>query len=196
MTRLVDMLGAQPAPISEIAAYLDGLDGPQRTSELRTLGSAEQERLFDLAEGHRAMTFEDVVPRAVGPLVGVAHPGKNNLPVFPHFAKVFCRPTKPSANVLFGYNSSGAIPDLFAGPGYFVLRETEVPGELLVDYTQVPSEKPADWPEIAPNERGVVPRLVFGNMGDVLRSVTPHVSVGRAYRRGKPMNNWFVLNRE
>lgn len=196
MNRLQELLSNASPSIRDIAAHLESTSGPERTVEIRSLNGAEQAKLFDLAEGFRPLTLEDVVPAEVAPLVGVYHHGKNNLPLFPHFAKVFCRPNDGSKNVLWGYNASGTVPDLFAGPGYFVLRATDVAGELLVDYTQIPKAKPESWPAIAPNKRGIIPRLVFGDMGDVLRSVTTHVSIGRAYRGGKAMNNWFALNRE
>jgi hypothetical protein len=196
MTRLQELLSNASPSIRDIASHLEGIDGAQRTVEIRSLSGAEQAKLFDLAEGFRPLTLDDMVPQGVGPLVGVHHYGKNNLPLFPHFAKVFCRPNDGSTDVLWGYNASGSVPDLFAGPGYFVLRATDVAGEMLVDYTQIPKDKPASWPAIVPNKRGIIPRLVFGDMGDVLRGVTTNVSIGRAYRSGKAMNNWFALNRE
>ena len=36
---------------------------------------------------------------------------------------------------------------------------------------------------------------VYGGTQDVLRGVSEHVAVGRAFKGGKPMDNWFVLCR-
>ena len=54
------------------------------------------------------------------------------------------------------------------------------------------------------NERGIGPRAVYGNMIDIMRGLSKHVSIGRAKRvkqAGKPesaqwMDAWFVLCRE
>jgi hypothetical protein len=75
-----------------------------------------------------------------------------------------------------------------------VVTEGE-PGEVVFDYARLPPAKPDTWPAIRSNDamRG---RFVYGGgMHDVVRGVSDHVSIGRAFRRGKPLANWFVLCR-
>ena len=45
------------------------------------------------------------------------------------------------------------------------------------------------------NDQGLS-RLVYANMVDYLRRVSKHVLIGRAYKDGKEMPNWFLLCRE
>ena len=79
------------------------------------------------------------------------------------------------------------------GPGYYVAYEG--PGdEVLIDYTRVPPTKPEHWPEIRSNKTRLS-RFVYADMIDALRAVSNHVTVGRAIRNGKVMDNWFVLCR-
>jgi hypothetical protein len=166
------------------------MDGPERVRAVRELGKPEQARLFDAAAGVRPVGLADLVPEGTAPLVEVVHAGRNSLPAFRIFEKRFCRPPE-GAGELWGYNEHGAR--WMTGPGYFVARP-HGEGEVLVDYLRVPPAKPDDWPGIEPNSalRG---RFVYGGMQDVLRGVSRHVSVGRATRRGKPLDNWFVCCR-
>ena len=53
----------------------------------------------------------------------------------------------------------------------------------------------APLPDIVPNEARLG-RFVYAGMKDYMRRVSEHVSIGRAYKGGKPMNAWFVLCRE
>jgi hypothetical protein len=127
----------------------------------------------------------------------VVHHGKNSLPAFTTFAKVFVRPDDPEAvkTELWGYNRNPAFIETAVGPGYFVAHAHEVDGEMLVSYLRVPPRKPDGWPEIVPNSSRFS-RFVYYKMEDVLRGVSSHVSIGRATRGGKDMDAWFVLCRE
>lgn len=82
------------------------------------------------------------------------------------------------------------------GPGYFVCYE--IPGsEVLIDYTQVPAvdaPRPEGWPGVRPNSAGMS-RYIYNGTQDTMRGVSRHVSIGRAARAGKWMDNWFVLCR-
>jgi hypothetical protein len=78
------------------------------------------------------------------------------------------------------------------GPGYYVAYASD--GEVMVDYTRLPSDKLPHWPPILSNQARLS-RLVYAGMVDVLRSVSSHVSIGRAIRNGKVADNWFVLCR-
>jgi hypothetical protein len=127
----------------------------------------------------------------------VIHWGKNSLPAFTHFQKRFCRP-KDDDKQLFGYNENGE--KWAVGPGYFVMHAPEenradvLEGELDIDYTRVPNAKPDAWPAIKPNDG--LGKLVYGGMIDVMRGISSHVSIGRAFRGGKWTDNYFVLCRE
>jgi hypothetical protein len=179
--------------VGALAAFLDGLGQDERVHEVRGLSKAEQARLYDAAQGVRPIELDDFVDPGHPPLHEVIHAGRNSLPAFRIFEKRFCRTPDAGSQELWGYNEHAAR--WMTGPGYFVARaEGAGPGEITVDYREVPPGKPESWPPIRPNTalRG---RFVYGGMVDVLRGVSRHVSVGRATRRGKPMDSWFVLCR-
>lgn len=194
---LLDELLAAPAFSPKIvAAHLDSLPASDRVAQVRSIGKKGQARLWDAVAAFRPERLDDLVPPGIEPLVGVTHHGKNSLPLFSHFAKVFCRPDLPdAAGTLWGYNASGATVGAWVGPGYFVVRPWEVEGELAVDYTRLPPHRPADWPPMMANEARLG-RFVYAGMIDVLRGVSRHVSIGRAIRRGKITSNYFLLCRE
>lgn len=125
------------------------------------------------------------------PLIEVVHPGRNSLPVLSSFQKRFCR-APDSEGELAGYNEHPLKAVI--GPGYFVVRSHAAEGELLIDYSTVPAARAAGWPRIRPNS-GARGRLVYGGLEDVVRGVGAGVCVGRASKRGKPMDAWFVLSR-
>jgi hypothetical protein len=197
MTTLRELLSSESPDMPAIQQYLDGLDNEHRIRECRTLGRGEQRRLFDAAQGHRAMDLDDLVPPTKGPMEEVYHWGKNTLGLFTHFAKVMCRPDDEgaAAGQRWGYNSSGGFINTFVGPGYFVARPFEAEGELVVDYLQTPPRKPDGWPAILPNSARLS-RFVYNGTQDVLRGVSEHVCIGRATKGGKDMNAWFILCRE
>ena len=165
-----DFFRGSDVDLPALAAYLDGLDRARRIAEARDLGGAEQARLFEAAAGYRRVTLDDFVPRGFPPLQPIVHYGRNSLPVFKIFEKRFCLPDA-SASELWGYN------------------------ELVIDYCEVPPRKPAEWPPILPNSARLS-RFIYYRTRDFMRGVSQHVSIGRATREGKPMDNWFVLCRE
>ncbi len=178
--------------LRQIGAHLDGLDEASRLGAVRSLSGRAQAHLFEAAKGVRAVRIDDLVPASCAPLQEVPHYGINSLLMFRTFAKVFCRP-QAGASELWGYNRSGGFVETFVGPGYYVAYESE-DGEALVDYTRLPTGKPDGWPAIIPNEARFG-RFVYANMKDVLRGVSQHVTIGRAIRNGKVMDNWFALCR-
>lgn len=179
--------------VRALAAHWNRLTGAERLVETTALTPSEQAELFDAAEGHRRLTFEDLVPAETAPMKGVAHDGRNSLAAFTLFAKVFARPDEPR-DELWGYNEGYQTVKTFVGPGYFVCVKHDAPGELLIDYLRQPPRHPPEWPEILPNDSRLS-RFVFNGTQDVLRSVSQHVSIGRARRNGRWMDNWFVLCR-
>jgi hypothetical protein len=139
------------------------------------------------------LDLDFVVPASIGPLVEVIHDGKNTLPVFTHFQKRFVKlegEELPAA----GYNHQSM--QFFTGPGYFGVTkgEGEHEGELVVDYSKLPKVKPADWPTIQENG-GLIGGIVYGGMTDYVRGISTHVSIGQAFKGGKPRNAWFAMVR-
>lgn len=178
--------------ISTIGEQLDALTPGQRLAEIRALTRPAQAALYEAAKGARKLTLEDLVPESTPELGEVVHEGKNTLVMFTQFAKVFCRPLR-GKNELWGYNRAGPVVENAVGPGYYVAYEG--PGdEVLIDYTRVPEAKPESWPKIVSNKVGLS-RLVYADMVDALRAVSKHVTVGRAIKKGKVLDNWFVLCR-
>ena len=185
-----DFFAGREVDVPGLAAYLDGLDDAPRIAQVLDLDGAEQARLFDAAAGVRPITLEDFVPAAVPPLHTVIHYGRNSLPLFRLFQKRFCRPDRDGAE-LWGYNEQPW--KRFTGPGYFVARQADHE-EVVIDYCEVPPEKPAEWPSILPNSARLS-RFIYYRTRDFMRGVSRHVTIGRATREGKPMDNWFVLCR-
>ena len=182
------------------------LDLPRLSKDLSEIGHwarvwsvgqwtrANMTTLWEAAKHFRPVDLADFVPASVPPLVEVIHDGKNSLPAHTHFQKRFCRPSDPAeSRTLFGYNHQSLSP--FTGPGYFVVRPSADIGEVDIDYTIVPREKPGQWPPVLPNHARLG-RFVYGGMVDVIRGISPHVSIGRAKKRGRWMDAWFVLVRE
>jgi hypothetical protein len=176
-----------------LSEYLDGLGPGSRVKQARQLTAQEQALLFDAADGFKPLTVEDFVPAAVPAMKQVIHFGRNSLPVFRVFEKRFCRPEGEFASVqLWGYNEQ--LFKRATGPGYFTARQSG-DTEVVIDYTQVPPYRPDAWPEILPNSARLS-RFIYNGTKDYMRGVSGHVSVGRATRDGKNMDNWFVLCRQ
>jgi hypothetical protein len=67
---------------------------------------------------------------------------------------------------------------------------------VVVDYTRpLPRRAPPGLPPIVPNHARLS-RFVYNGTVDVLRGVSERVTIGRATRGGRPLDNWFVLCRE
>jgi hypothetical protein len=192
--RLAQLLSPERPDPAEIARFLDDLSHADRLEAIRSLnGPKLQRKLWASAASAPAVTTADLVPPDYGALREVIYHGKNSLPLFSVFQKRFCRPSAGKGDdVLWGYNHAQLA--WLIGPGYFVVhREGETPA--AIDYRQLPTEHPPAWPEIAPNDRGVS-RLVYMNMVDYLRRVSRDVLIGSAWKRGKPLDSYFVLCRE
>jgi len=147
--------------------------------------------LFEGAKGFKPVKLVDFVPEKVSALEQVIHYGRNSLLVFRIFEKRFCRP-EGKKDELWGYNEQPM--KLFTGPGFFVAWQVN-DEEVLLDYTKIPSGKLDSWPKILPNSARLS-RFIYYNTQDYMRGVSKHVTIGRATRKGKAMDNWFVLCRE
>ncbi len=190
------LLRERPLKPIDIARFLDGLTGPERVTAIRSVGRADQRRLFEAVDRHAPVRLVDLVPAGAGELVPVRHYGKNTLPLFSFFEKRFTRPPGEDAQQpsrLYGFNFQSLSP--ITGPGYFVAVEHPEREEVLIDYRRLPSTHPEGWPEVRSNERGLS-RFVYGLMVDTLRRVSEHVTIGSAARDGKDLGSWFLLCRE
>lgn len=172
-------------PLDALAARLDAAPESERLAWLHALRPGDLPPLFEATLGRR-VSLDDVH----GPPGTVTiHEGVNSLPAFRRFQKRFVR----LGDEVQGYNHQVMGP--VTGPGHFVVVPSDArPGELLLDYTRLPAQVPPEFPPLQSNRQGLG-RLVFGDMVDVLRRVSVHVTVGRATRRGVPTGDYFCLCR-
>ena len=177
----------------EIEGHLVRLAPIERVSQVLSLTRKEQERLWEIVgPRNRPFGLDYLVPEDAPALKPFPFEGKNSLPMFTRFRKVFYR--TPTGEIA-GYNDQAM--EKVTGPGYYVVEtSSQGPGPVFVNYTRVPAEKPAGWPAIRPNEQGLS-RFVYAGMHDYLRWVSPDVVIGRAYKAAtrNPMPNWFMLVR-
>ena len=160
--------------IDALAEALDAADHDERVKWIRRLGEKAQRRLYEMAEG-RPVDLEELVGDD-GELV--RHVGKNGLPLFNRFEKCFAR----LGDQVVGYNRNNWIVQLVTGPGHYLAYPSpNRPGEIWIDYRRLPTVQHPDVPPLRSNERGI-PALVFGNMVDVLRRVSKHVTIGDAFK--------------
>jgi hypothetical protein len=191
MAGLKELLLDSKTTLKQVTDYLSKLSHDQKCSEVLTLNKQCQARLWELAKDGRPLDLDYLVPKAIKPLDPQPFDGKNSLPVYTRFQKVFYR--TPDGQIA-GYNNSSAA--WLIGWGYYITE----PGwknkkELAVNYMKIPKDKPADWPEIKSNLSGLT-RFVYGNMVDFLRGVDDDVMIGKATRKGeKEMESYFVLCR-
>ena len=177
----------------EIEGHLVRIPPIERVSQVLSLTRKQQERLWEIV-GTRNKPFglDFLVPEGAPALKPFPFEGKNSLPLFTRFRKVFYR--TPTGEIA-GYNNQ--TMEKVTGPGYYVAETSpQGPGPVFVNYTRIPAETPAGWPAIRPNEQGLS-RFVYANMNDYLRWVSPDVVIGRAYRATTqdPLPNWFMLVR-
>ena len=190
---LAERIKTSTATASALAIWLDELSDAERLTQTLALGSDEQARLFELVAGARRFTLEDLAPSSTPPLTGVRHEGKNSMYLFTRFAKIFAMPDEPTARPeRWGYNEGSTLVKTAVGPGYFVAVQQG--DEVLVDYTLLPKKPLVSAPMILPNDARLS-RFVFNQTKDVVRGVSKHVSIGRASRGTRQLDNWFVLCR-
>lgn len=188
---LTGLIKASSTTPAGLANHLDALSPLARLTQVLALGSDAQERLFDLVAGARRFTLDDLAPSSTPPLQGVRHEGRNSMYLFTRFAKLFARPDETAAE-RWGYNATSTLVTTTVGPGYFVAVQQG--DEVLVDYTRLPRQPLLGAPPILPNEARLS-RFVYHRTRDVVRGVSAHVSIGRAWRGERRLNNWFVLCR-
>lgn len=182
-------------PKANVAAFskvLDELGPAGRLDTIRRLEAHQMAELYEAAKGFRPIGVDAFVPADVAPMTRVRHFGKNSLPMFSVFEKHFAK-ADGATDEVFGLNSQST--SIFTGPGYFVARPSKTEeGAVDIDYTVQPAKAPEGWPRIVP-PRGIG-FFVYAGLRDVMRGISEHVSIGRGYRRGKVMDQYFVLCRE
>ncbi len=180
--------------LARVTAILDGLGHRGRVATVRGWERPQLAALYEAAKAYRPLALDHFVPSAVGAMTEVVHHGKNSLPLFSQFQKRFARPEGAAEPPqLVGFNRQAN--EAFTGPGYFVVHDGDVAGEIAIDYRQTPRSKVASWPAIVPNS-AKLGRFVYAGMVDVMRGISGHVSIGRAWKAGRAMDAWFVLCRE
>ena len=189
--QLAGLVNASTVTAAGLAEYLDALAPGDRLAQTLALVDDEQARLFEIAAGARRFTLDDLAPASTPPLVGVRHEGRNSLYLFTRFAKIFAVPDEPLPE-RWGYNATSSLVTTTVGPGYFVAVQQG--DEVLVDYTRLPKRPLTGAPAILPNEARLS-RFVYNRTKDVVRGVSQHVSIGRAWRGTRQLDNWFVLCR-
>ena len=192
MATFKEMLEDDKITLNDLTEHLRKLDKDARIEEVLQLKKKHQMKLWDLAkDAPVGLDLDYLVPKDAKVLDPYPFAGKNSLPVFTHFKKVFY---KQSNGEIGGYNDSPIA--WLIGWGYMVVeKNSKNPKELGVNYLRIPEEKPEGWPVIKSNSSGLT-RFVYGNMIDYLRWVSEDVLIGRAYRAGETeMPNWFVLCR-
>jgi len=190
MSGLKNLLRDDKTTLAQVTAYLKPLSHEQKSNEALSLNKKCQARLWVLAKDGSPLDLNYLVPKDAKSLDPQPFDGKNSLPVFTRFQKVFYRTPD---GLIGGYNNSSAAP--LIGWGYYIAEPNpKTNKELAVNYTKLPKDKPAGWPAIKPNT--AFPTIfVYGNMIDYLRRVDDEVLIGKAFRQGKEMENYFVLIR-
>lgn len=189
--QLGDLLFAPDVNAAVLASHLDALDAKTRAAQALSLNRAAQARLFEVVAGARRFTLDDLAPSTTAPLHGVRHDGRNSMPMFSRFAKLFAT-TPTGADERWGYNLTSSLVLTTVGPGYFVAVQQG--DEVLVDYTRLPSTPLEGAPRILRNGQRLS-YFVYSGTKDVVRGVSRHVSIGRAWRGAKVLDNWFMLCR-
>jgi len=192
---LGQMLKSADVTHEKIEEHLNGLFHEERIRQVTALNKTHQARLWEAAGSvNKPFDLSFLVPEDAAEFAPHPFEGRNSLPAFTRFRKVFYK--TPDGEIA-GYNNQSI--EKITGPGYFIAETTpDGPGPVMINYLRIPREKPAGWPDIRPNEAGLS-RFIYAGANDFLRYVSPHVVIGRVYRRrgdaAKPTHNYFVLCR-
>lgn len=189
--------------LEDVQQRLEALDFETRLKECMSLGKKAQKNLYRIS-ANNPCTLEDMVPADIPPGVSVTLEGKNSLPIFTRFQKLFAR-APGDTHALYGFNEG--FTRKFIGPGYFVAHLTDDAAytqdgwtqhaRSVVNYHIVPpaqEDVPDGWPKIVPNTKGLQ-RFVYRGMNDFMRKITDDVCIGGAYKGDKDFNSYFVLVR-
>ena len=186
---VVELMAAETLDLDAIAEAFDQANATDRLSAARSISGKQQQALFEATKGRKGLTLNNIVPSGVTPFTEVIHNGRNSLPMFNIFQKRFARTNEEG--VLVGYNEQSMR--WATGPGYFMAKQDG--DEIAIDYRVLPDTKVESWPEIL-SQSARLGRLVYFGMVDMLRPVSQHVTIGRAWKGGKITNNFFLLCRD
>jgi hypothetical protein len=188
--QLSQMLAGDPR-LGALAGLCDEFNEQERIAAIQLLGGGEMAKLYARAENPgTAVTLDYLVPTEPGQQVTWV--GKNSLPLFSAFAKIFYR---SADGTVIGRNAGSM--EWLVGPGYYTTRIREAAtSEFLIDYTLEPAAAPPTWPPVKKNTSGAS-FFVFRNMHDYLRPVGRNLAIGAAYDgpSGKAKGQYFVLVR-
>jgi len=174
--------------LAAVAAALEPLSRAERAVQVRALPGRHLGELWTLAQAGGELHVGEVVPPTTDPFKVLIWAGKNSLPAFSIFEK---RVFRDQAGRVWGYNHQSM--SAFTGPGYFsVVAHPERSGEVLFDYTRIPDTAPPGWPAIKSNARGIS-YLVYHQLKDEMRRVCSGVLIGKAFKGGKDMGQYFAL---
>ena len=172
---------------SEFTALATALDAATEQQRIQWLAGLNKRELVCLFESAKGASLD--LSALHGPEGDVSvHVGKNSLPLFSHFQKRIGL----HEGTVQGYNHQSL--KWLVGPGHFRVEPYEVSGELLFDYLWKPETVPVGFPKASSNRSGLS-FFVYGNLQDIVRGVSRHVTVGRALMNGKLTNNYFGLCR-
>jgi hypothetical protein len=191
-TTLAQLITDSSASAQRVSDYLDGLTPDERIAAIRGTERRTQIKLWKLVDGFRELSCNHFVKAGTPNFQAVRHHGRNTMPTFVLFEKRFYR--YGDGSQMAGANFQHISP--ITGPGYFLCTEDKNRREVQVDYYHVPDQAPPGWPKIVPNSGFRMTKLVYGNMVDVMRRVSEHVTIGHAIREGKEFPAWFLLCRE
>jgi len=187
--------------LEDVQQRLNQVDFETRLQECMKLGKKAQKNLYRLGASNPC-TLEDMVPANIPPKTPVILEGKNSLPLFTRFQKIFA--WAEDEHALYGFNEG--FTRKFIGPGYFVAHLTDsahaqegwtTHARSVVNYHIVPPSQdavPAGWPKVVPNTKGLQ-RFVYRGMNDFMRKITDDVSIGAAFKGDKDFDSFFVLVR-
>jgi len=187
---LNDLLKTDKPNPKAIAALLDSMTHTDRVTATRSLERQAMAKLYDVVQGFKTLTTNDMVPQNLSPLKPITHVGTNNLAALRSFLKPMYR---LSNGEYAGRNVQSM--EWITGPGYFVLENGNTTGELLLNYERIPHETPPGWPKPKSNARGFS-YFVFRDLHDAIRRVSEHVIIGKASRHGKDLPQYFTLVRD
>ncbi len=171
--------------IHTLSTALDGATPEQRVAWLQRLPGKQLPILYDLAEG-QTLEIEQLHDAED---TAVVHQGMNNMAMFRGFQKRMVL----HDGQLKGYNHQPWA--WLVGDGTFiVVPSPDVPGELWFDYINLPDSGYPEFPPIKDNKAGLS-RFVYGGMIDIVRRVSAHVVIGKAFLGDKPRGQYFCLCR-
>jgi hypothetical protein len=175
----------EAADIHTLSTALDGAGQEQRLAWLQRLAGKQLPMLYELAAG-QTLKIEELHGEE-GQVV--IHQGMNSMAMFRSFQK---RMVLHDGQVK-GHNHQPWA--WLVGDGTFiVVPSPEVEGELWLDYTRLPDSGFPDFPPVKDNMAGLS-RFAYGGMIDVVRRVSAHVTIGKAFIGDKPRGQYFALCR-